>query len=443
MPNKISHSTINFDQIDFGFLPEKYPMGDDFSFFKKGEKMPLLGISAKSSSTLPLQPASALDSSKKKYEKAALNFDPNFEPEKPKYCPATIRLERFALQSVSRSILRYSGASRVARCLRVPFDKNTGVGVHRSHEYKACSYSNLQTCSSVWTCPVCASKISERRRIEVLHAIEQHKSLDGYVYLLTLTVPHKKTDDLKQMLDSQALALKYFGSGRQISNFYKSIGYLGQIRALEVTHGRLRQYDNGWHPHYHILLFVSQALPLDASKAKFYLFWHNACIKAGFSPPSFEHGISLDNGEKAAAYVSKMGETDSDLIRRWGLDSEMTKAHIKKSNKGETPFDLLRAVFATSDKKAAALFKEFSFAFKGKRQLLWSPGLKARFGVAEKSDEILTSELEDDAVFLGSIGLDDWRLILDADLRGEVLELGRDSWESIQQLISMLRGSHV
>ena len=80
----------------------------------------------------------------------------------------------------------------------------------------------------------------------------------------------------------------------------------------------------------------------------------------------------------------------------------MTKGHIKKGKAGGNAFDLLRAVLADKeDKQAAALFAEFAKAFKGKRQLSWSNGLKAKFNLAEKNDEELASELEDNAELLG------------------------------------------
>ena len=72
----------------------------------------------------------------------------------------------------------------------------------------------------------------------------------------------------------------------------------------------------------------------------------------------------------------------------------MTKGHIKKGKAGGNTFDLLRAVLADkNDKQAAALFAEFAKAFKGKRSLSWSNGLKAKFNLVEKDDEELAAEL--------------------------------------------------
>ena len=85
---------------------------------------------------------------------------------------------------------------------------------------------------------------------------------------------------------------------------------------------------------------------------------------------------------------------------------------------------MLRAVLADkNDKQAMALFAEFAKAFKGKRQLSWSNGLKARFGLAEKNDEELAAELEDNAELLGLLTPDQWRDVLKVKARATVLEL--------------------
>ena len=74
------------------------------------------------------------------------------------------RVQRFALQSMARAILP---ESRTAKCLRIRAH-DCDVQVWKSREHGTASYGGLQTCGSVWTCPVCAAKIAERRRIKLL-----------------------------------------------------------------------------------------------------------------------------------------------------------------------------------------------------------------------------------------------------------------------------------
>ena len=118
--------------------------------------------------------------------------------------PMARRVERFALQSVARDILP---DSRTAKCLRIrAHDKD--VQVWKSKNHKTASYGGLQTCGSVWTCPVCGAKVVERRRGEIQQAMAMHRACGGEVHLLTLTVPHTRFDVLETLLERQGKALK-------------------------------------------------------------------------------------------------------------------------------------------------------------------------------------------------------------------------------------------
>ena len=54
---------------------------------------------------------------------------------------------------------------------------------------------------------------------------------------------------------------------------------------------------------------------------------------------------------------------------------------------GRSPFQLLADYADQNDARAGALFAEFAGVFKGRRQLVWSPGLKKLAGIDEVSDE--------------------------------------------------------
>lgn len=352
------------------------------------------------------------------------------------HMPIDSRVQRFALQSVARSLFP---KSRVDKCLRLR-QKGKDIQVWKSKEYKTASFSGLQTCGSVWRCPVCSAKIAERRRVEIIAAMTAHKAACGCVNLLTLTAPHQRTDNLADLLKKQAKALHAFWSDRQVKAIFSEMGIIGQIRALEVTHGRLSDLNNGWHPHYHILLFAGIGVDLalfDAPQmrdwqVRLYLRWAARCLAAGLGEPSFAHGLKLDDGSKAAKYVTK-----------WGLEDEMTKGHTKKALHGETPFDFLRAyLLDKNDKQAAALFVEFAETFEGKRQLHWSKGLKKRYSVTDKTDEQLSTEQDDTARLLGTITLEQWRDVLAADGRANVLVIAASSgWEAVAFYLEQIKGS--
>jgi hypothetical protein len=269
-----------------------------------------------------------------------------------------------------------------------------------------------------------------------------HQAGGANVHMLTLTVPHQRGDVLVELLEQQSKALKRFWNDRETMAVLAEMGYVGLVRAREVTHGRKRARNNGWHPHFHILLFTGVGVDLvkfDKSqlrdwRVRLYLRWSKACAYAGLGEPSFEHGLRLDDGTHAASYASK-----------WGLEDEMTKGHTKKGkDDGETPFDLLRAVLADStDKQAAALFREFAAAYKGHRQLYWSKGLKARYAVEEATDEEVAERTEEGAELLGQLTPDQWRDVLKVEARGLVLEIAaKRSWHEVSRFLWLIEGAH-
>jgi hypothetical protein len=374
-----------------------------------------------------------------KYKNKAEKVDPEtgeITGGTPKIDPMATRVQRFMLQAVARSLFP---KSRIDKCLRIR-NKSQDIQVWKSKEHQTAHYSGLQTCGSVWRCPVCSAKIAERRRVEIVQAMDANKAAGGCVNLLTLTCPHQAKDNLADLLAKQKKALNSFWSDRHVKAVLVEMQSMGQIRALEVTHGRLSPQNNGWHPHYHVLMFRGPVVDLMRSdvfmwhdwETTLYTRWVNSCTLAGLGAPSRAHGLKLDDGSKAAKYVSK-----------WGLEDEMTKGHTKKATHGETPFDFLRAyLLDKTDKQAAALFIEFAKTFEGKRQLHWSKGLKKRYAITEKSDETISEEHDQLARMLGTISLEQWRDVLAVEGRGIVLAVAASGgWDAVTVYLDSIKGS--
>ena len=87
---------------------------------------------------------------------------------------------RYALQSAARDLVP---SSRTRVCMRYRISKEKPVEVWHSPGNESAHYGNLMTCGSVWHCPVCAAKITERRRIEIQQAVDSHLSSGGFVAL--------------------------------------------------------------------------------------------------------------------------------------------------------------------------------------------------------------------------------------------------------------------
>lgn len=300
------------------------------------------------------------------------------------------RSHDFLLQDQSAKLLP---KERVCNCLKKRIDKNKNREVKYNEVREKAHWSNVQRCGSVWTCPVCAKQITEKRRDELKRGIETWKNVhSGDVLLMTLTFSHSAKERLITLLERQRKALKIFHETTKVQALLKSIGVKYKIKALEMTYGQ-----NGWHPHNHFLLLIEKPLEeFSTVRDELAALWIKACTKAGLSAPSMTHGLDIRDGTYANQYVAK-----------WGLDYEMAKGHTKKGrNGGYTPFDLLQYSMldaTVNDRTAKDLFQEYGIATKGKRQLEWGRGLKKLLGIDEKTDEELAQETEQNAITMTQV----------------------------------------
>lgn len=315
-----------------------------------------------------------------------------------------VRAERYACQAVARKALP---SERVGMCLRMR--NGDFVSVHKHRKTNKSFYGGLLVCGSVWTCPICAAKISEKRRGELKTAFDTHLSNGGFISMLTLTFSHQKIDKLEDILKRFGQATQKMMTGRAYQNIREEMGIIGRVRVFEVTYG-----DNGFHPHAHIAIFHENEVDLQTMRLKMYNLWEKACNKFELKT-NYLHGLDLQSAEDAEDYMSKHGT--------WSLEQELSKSHIKKAKNGSlSPFDFLRLYLQSEDKKLLNLFREYARCFKGKRQIQWSQGLKKRFIIEEKTDEDLSKEKLEEADLLGLLDYDQWKLVLKYDLRAKLLE---------------------
>lgn len=310
------------------------------------------------------------------------------------------------------------------------------VSIYKTCEHSWAHFRGLMICGSVWTCPGCAAKISEARREEVGQAFDswEGRGVEGVaeptVYMLTLTFSHSRTDDVAELVKRLRLALVKLRQHRDYRALQRWAGFEGLIRALEVTHGEA----NGWHPHVHELWFMENKLTdvmLRLLRRDLFRLWHTACGNAGLALPNRKHGLKFEKAQ-LSSYVAK-----------WGADRELTQAHSKKGRgESSTPFDLLRR-YGEGDERAGKLFATFASAFYGSRQLFWSPGLKAKFGIEEVSDEEHAERQEVESVLVTMLTADEWRAVRSEmyEARALVLELaesgGRDA---VREFVASLFG---
>jgi hypothetical protein len=336
--------------------------------------------------------------------------------------PRQFRWERFALKSVVNRLLP---TSRTSKCMRwrVPHKQ---LQVLKSREHNKAFYSGLEVCASVWACPVCAAKISERRRAELVTALALAKARGWDVFMMTLTIPHGMGDELSALLEQIHKAWRSTSTSRAGQKLRKLLGVRGTVRALEVTHGQ-----NGFHPHLHVLLFLDQDFSPQSVQNAFAPLWQQACERVGLPRPSDAHGCRVDDGSQAAAYASK-----------WGLESELTKSHTKKGKTGSrTPWDFLRSVLGKLEgwEQSAHLFRTYAEAFKGKRQLYWSNGLRDLLAMGAEETDKETAEKEIDRSYaLADLTADHWRAILRTKSESAVLDIAEAHPEELPAMLESL-----
>jgi hypothetical protein len=305
------------------------------------------------------------------------------------------------------------------------------LAVRRRVDGSGASLGGVTTCGSVWTCPVCSIKVCARRQKEVAAGMEAHIDAGGYVFLMTHTFPHQAGAlALREMLVRLAAARQKFQNSRTYKGLLPKGVRLGTITSLEVTLGA-----NGWHPHAHVLVFAQpeafgQARESDDGKLMSRAIdelkeaWYAALRKADLCEQSqmsdvLAHGLDVRGGQYAAEYVAKFGRD-----MKWGLSREMTMHAAKTGGgpKGAHPFQLLEWS-QNGDALGGEQFREYAAAFKGRRMLTWSPGLKGALGLDEldeTDEELAAAQLPEEAV-IGTISDEDLSVLTARNMLGQLL----------------------
>ena len=315
---------------------------------------------------------------------------------------------RFILQSFARDLLP---DHRIKNCFRVP----TGglVELYHHAEFSAASYGGLQTCGSPHVCPVCSSKIAERRAQEITAGITKWMDRGGGVVMATFTLQHERGDDLRFLVSVLRGASRNLKAGARWKLFGARYGLLGSITACEYTYGR-----HGWHPHLHSLMLVRGGLKraeLVELEQWLKVRWSSGLDSLG-GYASWDHGVKVQIADEVAAdYVSKAG-------RNWTLADELTKANTKLGRRGGLSIPQLLWAAGLGDPEAARLFQQFEKITFNTSPVRWSPGLRTKLNIgAEKTDEEIAKEQLANGRLMLLFERDQWRVVLAHDARADVL----------------------
>lgn len=329
------------------------------------------------------------------------------------------RSERWFLRGIMQEI---TGINRLKHCGRKPIANGVSLrmsqvdgGGHRA------GYAGLETCGSVWACPVCAAKITHERQEELAQVIRKALDEGLHVSMLTLTQRHHRGQTLSDLWESLSYAWGRVTSGRKWVQFKEQLGLRGYARAVEVTHG-----ENGWHAHVHAVMIterrpevtplffqrkqgrrklpypVEMRMPADFVADT----WEKALAKKGIGFLRNRGGMDWQTAKPSealglASYVGKMNAvvaTDS----AGQVASEATLGQFKRAKGSNmTPFQMLGDIALIGDADLVDLWREYERVSKGKRALTWSRGLRAWAGLGQErtDEEIAEDQAGDDTVF--------------------------------------------
>jgi hypothetical protein len=298
-----------------------------------------------------------------------------------------------------------------------------------------------------WTCPVCSAVINSSRQQDIAAALtawyqgEDGRSF-GKVSLVTLTMRHNKGHSLTALWDALSEAWHLVASGRGWADDQlvhgerfvkmvvkssgprprplvpKLVGNIPVIRVVEVTYG-----EAGWHVHIHAILLLPMSAS-DASVARLgvsmYGRWSAGLKARGFNSQRFgwkdgkrfELGVDarLIHGDPSAA----LGDYFTKAV--YSASMEAARSDMKSAHYGNrTPFAVLADVVAGGDADDLDAWHEFERGSKGRRQITWSHGLRARLlpdaPVVELTDQELADQ-DHDGPAVVKLNADLWAVIV-------------------------------
>ena len=279
-------------------------------------------------------------------------------------------------------------------------------------------YRRLAYCESVWSCPMCAERITSGRAREVQRVVDAQRRAGGDVALITYTVRHARGDDLRKIVRKLRLALRRMKSRRDYRLFREVAGYEGSIRAIEVTYSDA----HGWHAHIHEIWLIRPGLIVDVDRAgrEGYALWARAAASAGLETD--RRGYDLQAGARVVGEYLTSGAT-------WGLGAELARLPAKRGDlgpagdagrpyRGATPMEILARAVA-GEARAVALWLEYTRAMHGQRQLWWSHGLAARFA---EQDTLLDPPADPGERCVLALDGPEWRAVIQCHAEAALLE---------------------
>ncbi len=294
------------------------------------------------------------------------------------------------------------------------------VEVWRDHEGGKAHLRNVISCGSISVCPVCQSKIRMQRAEEIRTASERAMAAGHALYMVTVTMSHKRGDRLETELKVLRGVVKRLNNGKAAQTQRKRHKIFGYIRATEVTvSDPANRLGNGWHAHAHSLIAVDPSTDMAELKKDWLRVLREEAAAQGLPEPSEKHGVHVvpvQGLEAVSRYVAKA------CPESWGAASELARLDSKKGRWGNwTPMQLAKAAAIDGCADSIALWREFEHAMKGFRSITFSKSMRDL--VNQESDEEVAAADEDASELVETISTGVMSMIAEAHHTAVLLRL--------------------
>ena len=302
-----------------------------------------------------------------------------------------VKSDRYKLLEIAREI---TNGHAVIGCLLYPTNLQEPIEIRHDEARREARFGNVQTCKSVWACPVCSDRITRFRAAELLRGMEHWTKAGNRMAMGTYTLSHKANEGCETVLKRLQAAYKRFKGDRAYKSRRAAWGIIGSVRVLELTIGA-----NGWHWHIHEIFFLQGKQKERNAEMLRTLRGHWQHVVRQGGGAAVAKGFDLKGETRAAFdYVSKFGASTN--AKGWNLAREVTRspAKLRTTGDGLHPFAVLanaRRAAALGDRRA---WQEYVTTTKGVRQLVYSPKLRATLGLADIDDGTITDLANDNVL---------------------------------------------
>lgn len=294
---------------------------------------------------------------------------------------------------------------RQAKCQRTRRVFLADVPLNRS-DRGAWRAGALVTCGH-WTCPSCGPYLAREVAATLGASIERwfggsegkyvdEDTLD--VWMLTLTVPHSREDDVGVLVESLYKAASTFFRSRTWQRFEEEFGVRARVRVLDVTFGG----PNGTHPHFHCALFLDGARPgfrhesrksrerelaeLDALP----MLYTDRSLVDAWEAAVRQAGVELRDVDAFRDFAAKVSPSERAVAYfvKWGLADEVSNTPLKRDNH-------LRLLDAAGggDDACAQMYVVWRAAVDGRQWVTGLADLRAKLGVTDDDLDTYIAEL--------------------------------------------------